>query len=638
VRLQVRFENYIKSPPILPQPRLPNGDPIDQGGFQTIDIKIVPESCSVTLNSYRKADEARITIPYGRLPIDPRLLRQVGVQVFMGTLTPEDFGRSIGPLYGDSQQILLPEVGEASVPLPGGLTLTETVSNEIFRGFIDDWEIAQDGDDRISLSGRDLTSILIDAEMPSAGLAGIPRSAPIDEVIRAVVAGDESAQFVPPDIREDRPRRLDGRRDIRRLQFRIAQLTSAITKTQVQAAAGQQGLEATLARYQLQLQQAQQAAVGATVAAATVDAAPVIAARYGLPAMRGIKVTNATGSPLPTLGDLKGASWFDSSGNAKRAKSGGGKDRISYWDFVTDLCVGVGLICYLRTPTNPDGSLGGLPPAEIVIDLPRTYYKEADAEIRTFTYGRNVDSITIQRSYNGRNVPTGIAVTAIEARTGQHISARYPPVAAPGTETTNRPSVNPAGLGDSAEYQTILLDDRIPGSNAQAILEQKAESLFQQISRGEMVVQVKTTSLNALPSGDGTSLPDMFQLRAGDPVGIQILPSLPEGADDGPNVMVTQAGNFWRQSTQERILYLVQVLGIDPLIASQVAIASSSDLLQKVFYVREVGIDFTAQDGFSFNIEAINYLDARWDTTLATTDLTGTQALIDSFLFPEFNE
>jgi hypothetical protein len=283
---------------------------------------------------------------------------------------------------------------------------------------------------------------------------------------------------------------------------------------------------------------------------------------------------------------------------------------------VTDICVGVGLICYVRTPTNADGSLGGLPPAEIVIDRPKTYYKQRGDEVRQFAYGKNIDGLSIQRSYGGRNRPTGVAVTAIEAKTGRHISARFPPVNVPGTEPNNRPGVNPAGLGDRSEYQTITLDDRIPGDNAQGILEQKAESIFQQLSRGEMMLNITTTSLSAFPSNYDLSLPDMFQLRAGDPVEVAIIPSLPDGANDGTNPVVTQAGNFWKASPPSRIAFLVDKLGINEVIAGQLVAASNSELLQTSFYTREVGIDFDATSGFQFSIEAVNYLDARNDPQL----------------------
>jgi len=612
VRFQLRFEDYIRAPPVLPQPKLPNGDPVDQGGFQTVDLQIVPEQVNLTLSSYRKADEVRITIPYGRLPIDPRMLRQATIQVYMGGIKADEYAKGIGQLYGDSRQVLVPETETGSKPAGGGLSIDEPQTNELFRGFIDDWEITQDGEDRIDISGRDITAIMIDAEMPTGGLSDIPASMPIDQVIRLVIEGDKLAQTVPPDRREDRPRRVDGRRDSKRLAFELAQLDNRIARVTAQLVElGPRG-GAELARLQAQRAKVIAKLASASSVSAAVDAVPILAARYGLPSMRGVEVVNATGEPLPTIGQVKGATWRDSAGKAKRAKAGGSGEQISYWDFITDLCVGVGLICYVRTPVQAEGALGSLPPAQIVIDRPKTYYREAKQETREFVYGRNIDRLSVSRSYNGRDVPTGVVVNAIEAKTGQHISARFPPL-----PDNNRPSANPVGLGDRAEYMTINLDDRIPGDKAVETLQRKAQTVFEQVARGEIKVTVETRSLSAYPSTEGTGVPDLFQLRAGDPVAIAVVPSLPVGAKDGTNPVVTTAGNFWKAPTPERIAFYVDVLGMSPVVAAQLARSSASELLQSTFYTREVGIDFNAQTGFRFTVEAVNYVDARYDDILA---------------------
>jgi len=632
VEFEFLFENYISSPPVLPQPVLPNGDPVDKGGFVSVNLKIVPENCSVTFNSYRLADTARITIPYGRLPIDPRLLRRVGVKMYMGSLDPDDYVDSMGALYGEGKQILLPRTSpdpDPNIPQPNPVGSPFQVSNEVFRGFVDEWEVLQDGNDLIQMTARDLTAGLIDAEMPISGLAGIPKDLPIDQVIEAVIKGDITAGFVPPDNREERASRIDARRNIRLYRARLESLLRKQAKVTANAATDPVRAAAELLRLSTQIAATQAIVAEVAIEAGISDKIPLIAQRYGLVAYRNIKITNATGEDLPTLGQVKGASYFDSNGNAKRAKNGGGNKRISYWDFVTDICVGVGLICYLKTPTNADGTIGGQASAEIVIDRPNTYYrKPGDAEkIRRYSYGENVDSLSIQRNYEGLNIPTGVAVSAIEAKTGNHISTRYPPVTTKKQEPNNRPGLNPAGLGDRAEYRSIVLDDRIPGDNAVATLKRKAKSLYEQLSRGEFIVEVNTTSLSAFPDNRGKSVPDIFQLRAGTPIEIDVVPSLPVGADGADNPLVTTAGDWWAKSPQGRVQYLTQVLGIDLSIAFQIAKASSSPLLQNVFYVREVGIDFDAGvgggGGFNITIQALNYLDARDDQDVVDLGLMG---------------
>ena len=636
MRLLLRFEDYVQLPQ-LPNPISPPGDPVDYG-FVLIDQKIIPSQCSVTLNSYRNADECRVTIPFGRLPIDPRWLRMAAIQVFMGSLQADEFSDGIGPIYGDSQITLIDET--PSIIFDGSAT-----TNEIFRGFVDDWEIVQDGDDAVEITCRDVSAVLIDTEMPTQGLAGIPKQMPTDQVITQILVGEPTAAAVPPDKAEQRPRRLDARRDVRRLQVRLEYVTEQIAKTTV--ALAKEPLNDALANQLTRLTTKQvgllEALATSGSVAAEADAIPILAQRYGLPSMRGLSVVNLTGEPLPPIGNVKAATYFDSKGNGKKARSGGGGGKqISYWDFITDICVGVGRICYFRTPVEATpGLLGSLPPAELVIDWPKTYYKQDTAEIPTFMYGFNVDALKIQRSFTGSNIPTGVAVSAIDADTGDSISSRFPPQA-----IINRPTPDNAGTGDRAEYKTIVLQDRIPafgGLTAQKVLDDMAESIYEQLSRGEFIVNIETTSLTAFPTGPGgrqlgfgVSLPgsevvnsetDMLGLRAGDAINVLVAPSEP----DPEQPMVTQAGNFTALGLLEKGRRLVEVYQFSPVAAALAATASESDSVQTTFYLREMGIDFDATAGFKFSLEAINFLDARNAVEKQIAGIKAAQDLLATF-------
>ena len=101
VLLRIRFEDYEAVPPPQFTPPIPDTDPVDYG-FQLIEKEIVPITCNVTLNSYRNADEARVTLPMGQLPIDPRTIRAATIQIFMGSVKPETWAENMGPLYGES--------------------------------------------------------------------------------------------------------------------------------------------------------------------------------------------------------------------------------------------------------------------------------------------------------------------------------------------------------------------------------------------------------------------------------------------------------------------------------------------------------------------------------------------------------
>ena len=606
VRIQLRFEDFRSAKlaetlaTLALEPSL-RGDPVDKAGFSGLDVSIIPRTAQVVRNSYRRADEAKVTIPYGRIPLDPRIIRMGTIQIFAGSIAPKDFAATMGIIPG-ADIALAPEID------------ADGRSNEIFRGFIDDWGVELQGDDTIEITARDITGILIDQELPVDGLAGIPRTMPLDQVVKAMVAGEAAATGVIPDQREKRAGRLAARKEVRQL----TKLVAAKSARQARAsAAGDTLLAAALAAEVAGLQA--QLAVAQT-AAESGDAVPVLAARYGLPSMRGLNVVNNTGEPLPGLGELKGAEWFDSKGNAKRSKRGGGSKRISYWDFITDLCVGCGYICYIRTPTGsnlPPGT--ALPPAELVIDVPRTYYATTGDELRTFVYGNNVESMELQRDYAGRNIPTAVAVTAIEDVTGRHISARWPPSQtvnrAGGTSLPNTPAV-----GDREEVTTIVLNDRIPGTSAAQTLQRIASSIFEQLGRGEMRVKIATSRLSHLPSNVDQSKVDMLQLKSGDNIRVEVQ-ATDEVTLKGDIPQPTTAGDWTKMALPDRIEFLVRSVGMNPIAAAVAATASTDQLnVQSEFRVTENVIQFDANDGFKFNVEAINFLDAR--NAVAESDAT----------------
>jgi hypothetical protein len=99
-------------------------------------IALVPESVSVKINDYRTADTFNCELDYKNFPFDPRSIRSIQVTVHVE----------------DARRIL--DWPDAVQPKP------ETT---IFAGFADETTIDLDEDNRkVSFSGRDLTSILID--------------------------------------------------------------------------------------------------------------------------------------------------------------------------------------------------------------------------------------------------------------------------------------------------------------------------------------------------------------------------------------------------------------------------------------------------------------------------------------------
>lgn len=191
VRIQVRFEDFKATPvlpPLLPKPGtgpeafgLGVVHDIPIGTFKSVGFDIVPLNFTVEKNSPRKADTAKVELLYRQLPFNPQILKAATIQVFAGMVSSEDFARACGPT--GAQGLLLPDV------VPQGWAFAGQ-SNEIFRGFIDDWTAIFESTERIELTARDCTGFLLDAECPENMLRRLPVETKLDAAIKYLLFGD----------------------------------------------------------------------------------------------------------------------------------------------------------------------------------------------------------------------------------------------------------------------------------------------------------------------------------------------------------------------------------------------------------------------------------------------------------------
>lgn len=538
VRFQIRFETFDQTPPqpapaVAPSPSgaesFGSGSPHDLlNTFGSVGFDVVPYSCSVERNSYRKADEARVMVPLHRLPFDPRIIRAATVQIFGGTFTSQEFADAVGPV--GAKGILLPD------SVPQGRK-GAGASNELFRGFVDDWEMNLEGHDTLSVTARDLTGPLLDADIGENYLRDLPRGLTLDQVIQLLLTGD-----------------------------------------------------------------------GAPT--------PEASRRFGLPGFRGLVVVNDTGAPLPTIREIRSPTWMDSKRTAKKGRkqrAAAQTQTQSYWDAITDLCVSAGYIVYMRPGTKPTEVAGiglVLPASEIVISNPRTYYKESNTSgqefvdlpnVRTFSYGLNVNSLTVRRKLGGVVVPT-IEVRAHRSEDGEDLIARYPPAT---KRKTNRPA--PSGRGDREEVKTFLLDE-VGGPNAMEALEEAAKSIYEQLGRGEMQIEIRTRHMAGLLANlnEGDD-PDLFRLLPGDPIRVEVAASQVEDGRVAAHTLFTSA------SLQQRVRSMVS-RGVPNNVAQRAAQAMDNPFVQKEFRTQTVNLSWTTgggQGGWEFQIQGINYLDVR---------------------------
>jgi hypothetical protein len=241
------------------------------------------------------------------------------------------------------------------------------------------------------------------------------------------------------------------------------------------------------------------------------------------------------------------------------------------------------------------------PATEIVISDPRTYYEDTfeeqwnPVEKRAFIYGHNVETLSVKRKLGGIKTPS-IEVRTQDTRTGKRISAKFPP-----TKKNNRPTT---AQGDSEEVKVFVLDE-ISGPNAKDRLMQAAQSIYEQMGRGEMEVHITTKHLSGLRYNlDAEEAADLFFLRPADPIIVEIAPALVE------NGQVNAYTLFTNSSFEEQVAAMLAV-GLDEQVATLAATAMQNPFIQREFRTQKIVASWDHNSGWAFEIDGINYLDVR---------------------------
>lgn len=568
--------------------------------FISIGEDIVPTSCTVELNNYRKADTTKFEIPFSRFPVDPRLIRAMTVQVFAGVFHPSEWAAAMGVAGGDG--LLIPDV---PTPLTGVPDSFGGYSNELFRGFADEVTITlSEQEQSVAIEARDLTGELLDAEIPPNMLEDLPGFLRLDEALQLLLTGDGLAAVSLDNRFGAKQTKKIGRERKKLLADRRIDLAAAAELDAIGLTAAAAAARAAAATKLSQANAIQSAAA----------ALPPYSRRFGLPGFRGMRVVNEVISAddpsgelildLPTIDEIRPKAWVDSQGKARkgRKRGQGNKQKISYMDFISDLVTGAGLIVYLRTPRSP----AALVPAELVITNPRTYYRESSTvgdavplprSTRLFTWGLNVRELQLKRNLKGKATPT-IQVNGFDQSSGTRYFGIYPPL-----QKNGRPT--PTGDGDRDEIKVFNLDQITGGSPAEieAALFRSAASIYEQLSRGDFEVQIKTRALAALEGNDGV-IGDLFALRPRDPVALEI------PAQD-PTSGVISSGMILSETTLFNRIEAARKAGFSVENAIKLASASASEYIQREFRTRTITWVWGVDNGFDLSIDAINYLDVR---------------------------
>jgi hypothetical protein len=152
---------------------------ISGADYLTVVTERIPKHASVELAGYRQAAKFNAVYDFKDLPVDPRQIRAIGVEVHLGAVAGRDFARGI--------QSVQPGGGRSSVIRTriDGRPNPETL---LFMGTVDTlhWRHTS-AVSEVTIDGRDLRGILLDSPIRPGMLAKLVLSNSIDKVVRQII-------------------------------------------------------------------------------------------------------------------------------------------------------------------------------------------------------------------------------------------------------------------------------------------------------------------------------------------------------------------------------------------------------------------------------------------------------------------
>lgn len=139
---------------------------------------IIPLRASLSLNGIRTASTLTLEMAFADLPIEPRMVRGVAVDFYLGTVTSSEFARGIAGETRDEGGGSVAPLNLIPTTYKDGFGRPRT--NLRFSGWCDEWEVAWgDGQPVVRLQCRDNSSLLLDTEAPP--MLAIDAKIPLDQ-------------------------------------------------------------------------------------------------------------------------------------------------------------------------------------------------------------------------------------------------------------------------------------------------------------------------------------------------------------------------------------------------------------------------------------------------------------------------
>lgn len=535
----------------------------------------VPKKASVEIPAYRQAGKFNLTFDYKDLPIDPRIVRSVGVEIYMDSIEANT--------WADGVTQVKPPNGERTSMLTRAM---RTPGNLVLQGMVDTWHVSHTArGSEVSIEGRDMTGLFLNTPITPELVAGIDLKRPIHEVVQQIIdclPWRGGLQAYPAYEGEWPNGVIPSLDNLDELVLKRPRVRRGANGKKVKASPGADISKLNfwdlVTRY-----------------CYLVHAVPYFAI---MPDRRAGGAAGGKGLPppqqlMPSIYIRPARTLYDQQRIASDANT----------EFI------------------PSPFASG----------PRDVGEARPITVRRLVYGRNIEEMTLERKYTGIT-PRAVRVISYnpssKARgTGRLLQAistdRQPHFKLPGmaepfdlTQAISKDNAAAArsGLppkGNKGDKEVLTIE--IKGITDQRELQAIAEELYEEIMRGEMGGKVKTRALASF--GAGNEDPDLLSLRPGDgmTLAFEARPLSARAPAVAPLVQQNQ------MSLEEEIQSVAQRIG-DVNLARIVVATRRGYLLQiqNTFRVNNVKLDWDIGSGIAVSFDFHNYVEVRNGVTRPT--------------------
>lgn len=154
----------------------------------TVIANRVPKKATFTLPHPRTAPTFNLTFDYTEFPINPQLIRAVGVEIHLGSVSADDFARGMrGELDEDGRPFsILKTTDDIIDPFTGRKGPNQ--GTLLFYGTADTWDVDHgEKDAQIIMEGREIRAILLDTKVVPDRVDKIRLDQEITDVVSALI-------------------------------------------------------------------------------------------------------------------------------------------------------------------------------------------------------------------------------------------------------------------------------------------------------------------------------------------------------------------------------------------------------------------------------------------------------------------